>query len=59
MKGSTYNSAYSKGGDWCTKDRFVINQTLVFQIKFCGKRLGLRVVTKSYQAILDKNNITN
>jgi hypothetical protein len=32
-----YNSTYPKGGVSCSKDSFVVNQTLVFQIKFCGK----------------------
>ena len=59
MKGSTYNSSYSKGGVWCSKDRFVINQTLVFQIKFCDKSPALRVVANRYRAIQDNNNITN
>jgi hypothetical protein len=31
------NSTYPKGGVSCSKDSFVVNQTLVFQIKFCGK----------------------
>ena len=37
------NSTYPKGGVSCSKDRFVVNQTLVFQIKFCGKSPALRV----------------
>jgi len=28
-------------------DTFVVNQTLVFQIKFCGKSPALRVAVKS------------
>ena len=28
------NSTYPKGEILCSKDRFVVNQTLVFQIKF-------------------------
>lgn len=38
-----YNSTYPKGGDWCSKDSFVVNGTLVFQIKFCGKSSALLV----------------
>ena len=34
---TTSNSTYPKGGVSCSKDSFVVNQTLVFQIKFCGK----------------------
>ena len=39
----TANSTYPKGGVSCSKDSFVVNQTLVFQIKFCGKSPALRV----------------
>lgn len=39
----THNSTYPKGGVSCSKDSFVVNQTLVFQIKFCGKSPALRV----------------
>ena len=40
------NSSYPKGGASCSKDSFVVNQTLVFQIKFCGKSPALRVAAK-------------
>ena len=43
-----YNSTYPKGGVSCSKDNFVVNQTLVFQIKFCGKSPALRVAAKRY-----------
>ncbi|MHB8259692.1 MAG: hypothetical protein ACYDCN_16930 [Bacteroidia bacterium] len=42
-KQRTPNSTYPKGGVSCSKDSFVGNQTLVFQIKFCGKSPALRV----------------
>ena len=42
-KGTGYNSTYPKGGVSFSKDSFVVNQTLVFQIKFCGKSPALRV----------------
>ena len=42
------NSTYSKGGVSCSKDSFVVNQTLVFQIKFSGKNPALRVAAKRY-----------
>ncbi len=45
---TAYNSTYPKGGDLCYKDRFVANQTLVFQIKFCSKSPALRVAAKRY-----------
>jgi len=41
-----YNSTYPKGGFSCSKDIFVVNGTLVFQIKFCGKSPALRVAAK-------------
>jgi hypothetical protein len=42
------NSTYQKGGVSCSKDRFVVNQTLVFQIKFCGGSPALRVAANRY-----------
>jgi hypothetical protein len=46
MRKTAYNSTYPKGGVSCSKDSFVGNQTLVFQIKFCGKSPALRVAAK-------------
>ena len=43
---AAYNSTYPIGGVSCSKDSFVVNQTLVFQIKFCGKSPALRVAAK-------------
>jgi hypothetical protein len=37
------NSTYPKGGVSFSKDSFMVNPTLVFQIKFCGKSPALRV----------------
>jgi len=48
-----YNSTYPKGGVSCSKDSFVLNQTLVFQIKFCGKSPALRVAAKRYRQLHD------
>jgi hypothetical protein len=42
------NSTYPKGGVSCSKDSFVVNQTLVFQIKFCGESPALRLAAKRY-----------
>ena len=42
------NSTFAIGGVSCSKDGFVVNQTLVFQIKFCGKSPALRVAAKRY-----------
>ena len=41
-----HNSTYPKGGVLCSKDSFVVNGSLVFQIKFCGKNPALRVAAK-------------
>jgi hypothetical protein len=37
-----------KGGVPCSTDSFVVNQTSVFQIKFCGKSPALRVAAFRY-----------
>jgi len=37
------NSTYPKGGVLCSKDSFVVDETLVFKIKFCGESPALRV----------------
>jgi hypothetical protein len=49
-RSTAYNSTYPKGGVSYSKDSFVVNQTLVFQIKFCGKSPALRVAAKRYAA---------
>ncbi len=43
---TAHNSTFAKGGVTCPKDSFVVNQTLAFQIKFCGKSPDLRVAAK-------------
>ncbi len=43
-----YNSTYPKGGVSCSKDSLVVNESLVFQIKFCGESPALRVAAKRY-----------
>lgn len=43
------NSIYPKGGGSCFKDSFVVNETLIIQIKFCGKSPALQVAAKRYQ----------
>jgi hypothetical protein len=40
------NSTYPKGGISCSKDSYVVNQTLVFQIKFCAKNPPQRKAAK-------------
>lgn len=54
----THNSTYPKGGVSCSKDSFVVSQTLVFQIKFCGKSPALRVAAKRYVLYSDDQQLT-
>ena len=49
-----HNSTYPKGGVSCSKDSFVVNHTLVFQIKFCGKSPALRVAAKRYGQVYEQ-----
>jgi hypothetical protein len=51
---AAHNSTYPKGGVSCSKDSFVVNETLVFQIKFCGKSPALRVAAKRYRLWYDQ-----
>ena len=48
MRRAADNSTYPKGGVSCSKDSFMVNQTLIFQIKYCGKSPALRVAAKRY-----------
>jgi hypothetical protein len=32
----------------CSKDHFVVNQTLVFKINFCNKNFALRLAAKRF-----------
>ena len=52
------NSTYPKGGVSCSKDSFVVNQTLVFQIKFCGKSPALRVAAKRWWQVYKTTPVT-
>jgi hypothetical protein len=56
-QGFQFNSTYPKGGVSYSKDSFVVNQTLVFQIKFCGKSPALRVAAKRYMQPLHSSNL--
>jgi hypothetical protein len=42
------NSTYPKGGVLCSKDRLVVNETLVLLINICGESPALRVAAKRY-----------
>jgi hypothetical protein len=53
----TANSTYPKGGVSCFKDNFVVNQTFVFQIKFCGESPALRVAAKRYRQALQEGTL--
>jgi len=53
-KSAAHNSTYPKGEVSCSKDSFVVNQTLFFQIKFCGKSPALRVAAKRYKQPFDE-----
>jgi len=44
----TANSTYPKGGVSFSKDSSVVNGSLVFQIKFCGKNPALLVAANHY-----------
>jgi hypothetical protein len=48
---TAYNSTYPKDGFSCSKDSFVVNQILVFQIKFCGESPALRQAAKHYKTL--------
>jgi hypothetical protein len=39
------NNTYPKGGVSFSKESFAVNESLVFQIKFCGKSPALWVAT--------------
>jgi len=47
-KKTAHNSTYPQGGVSCSKDSFVVNGSLVFQIMFCGKNPSLRVAANRY-----------
>ncbi len=51
MRIATANSTYPKCGVSCSNDSFLGNQTLAFQIKFCGKSPALRVAAKRYRQV--------
>jgi hypothetical protein len=55
IKCTGYNSTYPKVGVSSSKDSFVVNGTLVFQIKFCGKSPALRVAANRYGPFLNDN----
>jgi hypothetical protein len=48
-----YNSTYPKSWISCSKDSFIVNQTLVFQMNYCGKKPALWVVAKRYRLFYD------
>ena len=50
---TAYNSTYPKGGVLCSKDRFVVNETLVLLINICGESPALRVAAKRYGQVYE------
>jgi hypothetical protein len=46
---TTFNSPYPKGEVLSSKNSLVVNGSLVFQIKFCGKNHAFRVAAKSFR----------
>lgn len=53
IRTTCHNSTYPKGGVSCSKDSFVVNQALVFQIKFYGKSFALRLAAKRDMSCID------
>jgi hypothetical protein len=51
MRKPAHNSTYPKGGVSCSKDDFVVNQILVFHIKFCAKSPALRVAANRQHSL--------
>jgi hypothetical protein len=51
------NSTYPKGGVSCSKDSFVVKETLVFHINFCDKSPALRVAAKRQLQPYDDTDI--
>jgi len=58
QRSPAHNSTYPKGGVSCSKDSFVVNGSLVFQIKFCGKNPALRVAAKRYVQPMTTTQLT-
>jgi hypothetical protein len=48
-----------KAGFRASFDSFVVNQTFIFQIKFCGKSPALRVAAKRYSQCYQTDSATN
>lgn len=55
QKQQTANSTYPKGGVSCFKDSLVLIQTLVYQIKFCGKSPALRVAANRWRSLNERH----
>jgi hypothetical protein len=56
VKFTAHNSTYPKGLILCSKDSFLVYQTLVFQIKFCGEIPALRVAANRYHRVEPPTN---
>ena len=51
------NTGLAKVAVQCSADIFVVNQTLVFQIKFCDKSPALRVAANRYAMSLKSDSV--
>jgi replicative DNA helicase len=51
VRSPTHNSTYPRGWVSCSKDSFVVNEALAFQIKFCGKSHTLRLAAKRFEEL--------
>ena len=49
----TANSTYPKGGVSCSKDSFVVAESLVLRMNICGKSPALRVAANRYTQLSD------
>jgi len=48
IESTTGNSTYKKLAVQCSADTFVVNQSLVLRIKFCGENRQLLVAAKRW-----------
>ena len=51
-----HNSTYPKGGVSCSKDSFVVAESLVLRMNICGKSPALRVAAKRWVQVQEDND---
>lgn len=54
QESQTSNNTTPKGEVSCSKESFVVEQTFVFQVKFCGKSPALRVIANRYHTLKNR-----